>query len=208
MVSTPLQVHVTGCSLVKVWPHDPVVVLMRAVEKQTDIPPAEQILVHNGKTLEPSKRLFTYGLRHGSGVQLTGRLRGGMAGDEDDWFPAIGDNPEAEFTEGPFAEGPPADPPNTITEGPPADREDAIAEGPLADLEDTLAEGPPADLEDTIAEGPPADLENAIAQHLADLEDTLAEGLPANLENAIAQGPPADPQDVLQVARLDGHGSS
>ena len=46
------------------------------------------------------------------------------------------------------------------------------------------------------------------AQHLADLEDTLAEGLPANLENAIAQGPPADPQDVLQVARLDGHGSS
>ena len=136
--------------------------------------------------MEPGKRLFTYGLRHGSGVQLTGRLRGGMVGEENDWFPAIGDNPEAEFiTEGPFAEGPPADPQDTIAKGPPADPQDTIAEGPPADLEDTIAEGLPADLEDTIAEGPPADL-----------------------ENAIAQGPPADPQYVMQVAQLDGHGSS
>ena len=79
MVSLPMQVHVAGCGMVKCWPHDPVIVLQRAVESRCGVPVDDQILLYNGKVLQPpSTRLCSFGLRHGSGVAQSGRLRAGV----------------------------------------------------------------------------------------------------------------------------------
>ena len=81
MVSLPMQVHVTGCGMVKCWPHDPVVVIQRAVQSQCGVPLDDQILLYNGNVLQPpGARLCSFGLRHGSGVMQSGRLRAGVRG--------------------------------------------------------------------------------------------------------------------------------
>jgi hypothetical protein len=79
MVSLPMQVHVAGCGMVKCWPHDPVVVIQRAVHSKCGVPLEDQILLYNGKVLQPpDARICSFGLRHGSGVVQSGRLRAGV----------------------------------------------------------------------------------------------------------------------------------
>ena len=85
MLSKPMQVHVSGCGLVKCWPHDPVMVLHRAVALRCGTLPEDQILLYNGKILQPhDARLCSFGLRHGSGIMASGRLHGGGGGGLDD----------------------------------------------------------------------------------------------------------------------------
>ena len=84
MLSKPMQVHVAGCGLVKCWPHDPVMVLHRAVELRCGTLPADQILLYNGKIMQPpDARLCAFGLRHGCGIMVSGRLYGGGGGLDD-----------------------------------------------------------------------------------------------------------------------------
>ena len=78
MVSLPMQVHVAGCGMVKCWPHDPVIMLQRAVESRCGTPVDDQVLLFNAKALQPpDARLCAFSLQHGSGVMQSGRLRAG-----------------------------------------------------------------------------------------------------------------------------------
>ena len=66
------------------WPHDPVAVLCRAVESCCGTPPEHQVLLYNGKVLQPpGARLCSFSLRHGCFVVTSGRLIGAGGGLDD-----------------------------------------------------------------------------------------------------------------------------